>query len=149
MVSENSDVKPVLNEPYSLHVHRKQSFWQITFPIILAAVLVLVFLVIILVYSGGFGDNLTSIGAAAAVFVILPHLLGLLIWLMVLIALAFGVNGLKKKLPGQGALILDFLRKIQIGTHKFGNLAAQPSIKIASKFAQLKQVFTSLKMRLR
>ena len=149
MVPNEANSKPLTNEPYSLQVHRKQSFWQITFPIILAAIVLLVFLALVLVYSGGFGDNLTSIGAAAAVFVILPHLLGLLIWLAILIAMAYGVNVLRLKLPGQSALILDFLHKFQIGSHKISNLAAQPSIKIASKIAQLEQIFSSLKVRLR
>ena len=145
----NTTSKPISNEPYSLQVHRKESFWQITFPIIHASVLLVVFLVLVIIFSGGFGDNLTSFGAAAAIFVILPHLLGLLIWLAILIALAFGVNALKNLLPGNGALVLDFLHRIQIGSHKVSNLAAQPSIKIASKVAQLKQIFTSLEKRLR
>jgi len=149
MIPENVNVKSVLNDPYSLQVHRKESFWQITFPILLASVLLLVFLILVLVFSGGFGDNLTSIGAAAAIFVILPHFLGLLIWLAILIALAFGINVLKKKLPGHGALILNYLHRIQIGSHQVSNLAAQPSIKIASKVAQLKQIITSLQTRLR
>ena len=149
MVPSKASSKLQPNEPYSLQVHRKESFWQITFPIILASVLLVVFLVLIIIFSGGFGDNLTSFGAAAAIFVILPHLLGLLIWLAILIALAFGVNALRKILPGNGALLLEFLHRIQIGSHKVSNLAAQPSIKIASKIAQLKQIFTSLEKRLR
>ncbi|HSN94045.1 MAG TPA: hypothetical protein VLR89_03170 [Anaerolineaceae bacterium] len=149
MIPENAKVNSASNEPYSLHVHRKESFWQITFPIILASLLLVILLVLVLLFSGGFGDNLTSIGAAAAIFVILPHFLGLLIWLAILIMLAIGINALKNKIPGQGAVILDFLRSIQIGTHKVGNLAAQPSIKIASKFAELKQIIASLQARLR
>ncbi len=149
MVQDNTSTKSVPDEPYSLQMHRKQSFWQVTFPIVLASLLLLVFLILIIVFSGGFGDNLTSIGAAAAVFVVIPHLLGLLIWLAILIALAFGVNALKEILPGKGVLVLEFLHRMQLETHKISNLAAQPSIRFASKAAQIKQFMTSLKQRLR
>lgn len=149
MVQDNTSTKSVPDEPYSLQMHRKQSFWQVTFPIVLASLLLLVFLILIIVFSGGFGDNLTSIGAAAAVFVVIPHLLGLLIWLAILIALAFGVNALKEILPGKGVLVLEFLHRMQLESHKMSNLAAQPSIRFASKAAQIKQFMTSLKQRLR
>ena len=149
MVQDKATSKPITNEPYSLQVHRKESFWQITFPVILATVLLVIFLVLVIIFSGGFGENLTSFGAAAAIFVILPHFLGLLFWLAILIVLAIGTNALRNKLPGQGAILLDFLHRIQIGSHKVSNLAAQPSIKMASKVAQLKQIFDSLKARLR
>jgi membrane-bound ClpP family serine protease len=149
MIPSNETAKPIPNEPYSLQVHRKESFWQITFPIILASVLLLAFLVLVIVFSGGFGEKLTSFGAAAAVFVILPQFLGLLIWLAILIALAFGVNVLKNKLPGQGALLLDFLQSIQIGSQKVSNQIAQPSIKIALVIAQFKQILASFQERMR
>lgn len=149
MVQQEISPKKDSPEPFSLEVHRKQSFWQITFPIILASFILVLLLVLLIAYSGGFGDNLTSFGAAAAVFVILPHFLGLLIWLAILVGLAYGIYTLKKALPGQGAAILAFLQKIQLGSHKYSNLAAQPSIKLASKAAQIKQFITSLKQRLR
>lgn len=149
MVSGKVVEKLSSNEPFSLQINRKQSFWQIIFPIVLAAFLLLVFLVVVLVVSGGFGDNLTSIGAAAAVFVILPQMLVLLIWLAILIGLAVGIHAIRKQVPGQGARILDFLRGLQIGIHKSGNLAAQPSITVASKIAELKQIIASLQARLR
>ncbi len=149
MDQDNSAVKSTPKEPYSLQVHRKESFWHITFPVLLASVLLVVFLVLLIIFSGGFGDNLTSFGAAAAIFVILPHLLVLLIWLAILIGLAIGVNAIGNKLPGLSATILDFLHRIQIGSHKVSNQAAQPSIKVASVSAQIKQIFKSLKARLR
>jgi type II secretory pathway component PulF len=149
MVQQEVSPKKESPEPFSLEMHRKQSFWQITFPIILASFFMVVVMILLIVFSGGFGDNLTSIGAAAAVFVMLPHFLGLLIWLAILAGLAYGVYALRKALPKQGVATLAFLQNFQLLVHKYGNVAAQPSIKWAYKAAQAKQFITSLKQRLR
>ncbi|MEA4812865.1 MAG: hypothetical protein VB108_09880 [Anaerolineaceae bacterium] len=149
MTTHDVSEKVPAEESYSVKVHRKESFWKIIFPILLSAVFMLVFLILIVLFSERSQGGLAGAGAAAAVLVILPHFLGLLLWLAILAGLAYGVFVLKQKIPGQGEKLVSLLRKVQIGVHQASNAAAKPSIKLKSGVAQIKQIFVSLQERLR
>jgi hypothetical protein len=117
--------------------HKRETFWQITFPLILGVVIVLV-LGVLAVVAGLESGPLAQAADAALIFLIIPLMLITLILGIITAAVAYGVVKLNSTLPFYAKQAHDAFERVrqqvQIGSDK----AVAPILQIQSFFASLK-----------
>jgi predicted membrane protein len=132
----NETQKPERN-PKTHQDHKRETFWQITFPLILGLVFVLI--LAILTFFAATGDGPVAQAAdTALIFLIIPLMMFTLISMIIFAAVTFGIIKLNSTLPiytkqAQDALI-RVRQQVQMGSDK----AVEPILKIQSFFASLK-----------
>ena len=132
----NETQKPERN-PKTLKDHKRETFWQITFPLILGLVFVLILAVLTFMAATGDG-RITQAADAALIFLIVPLMLFTLISTIIFAAITFGIIKLNSTLPlyfkqAQDALI-RVRQQVQVGSDK----AVEPILKIQGFFASLR-----------
>jgi amino acid transporter len=117
--------------------HKRETFWQITFPLILGVIFVLILAIITFLAATGNGP-ITQAADAALIFLIIPLMLFTLISMIVFAAITFGVIKLNSTLPLYSKQAHDALirvrQQVQLGSDK----AVAPILKIHGFFASLK-----------
>lgn len=124
--------------------HRRQVFWQIVFPVVLAAAGG-VFLVVILSLAAINGSSASTQWASIAIiWMIIPLLVAGVFLSIILAGLIYLVALLSRKLPTFTHLVHTYVQIIGI---RFGILldrVARPQITALGRWAAVKAVFKSL-----
>jgi heme/copper-type cytochrome/quinol oxidase subunit 2 len=133
-INETQKLKP---NPKTQKDHKRETFWQITFPLILGVVFILI--LAILTFMAATGDGpITQAADAALIFLIIPLMLFTLISTIIFAALTFGIIKLNSVLPLYSKQAHDALirvrQQVQLGSDK----AVAPILKIHGYFASLK-----------
>ena len=132
----NETPKPEPN-PKTQKDHKRETFWQITLPLILGVVFVLILAVLTFLAATGDG-RITQAADAALIFLIIPLMLFTLISSIILAAITFGIIKLNSTLPFYSKQLHDVLvrvrQQVQVGSDK----SVEPILKIQSFFASLK-----------
>ena len=135
-MSLNETQKPERN-PITHQAHKRETFWQITFPLVVGLVFVLILVILILVAATGDG-RLAQAADAALIFLIIPLMLFTFISTIIFAAIAFGFIKLNSILPiytKQAQDVFAMVRQqVQLGSDK----AVEPILIIQSFFASLK-----------
>jgi len=120
--------------PLTHEKHRKESFWQITIPLIvgLAFIAGLVVLTIVTAVQGG---NVSHAADTSLIFLIIPTMIMAIIPLALIAALAYGIIWLNKNLPPYFKQAQDFMVQVRDGLRSGADKATEPVIKIKSKLA--------------
>ena len=134
-MSMNEIPKPEPN-PDTQRAHKREAFWQITFPLIVGVVFVII-LSVLTVIAATSGGRITQAADAALIILIVPLMLVTLLFTIIFGAVAFGIIKLNNILPIYTRQAQDaFARvrhQVQVGSDK----AVQPFLKIHSFFASL------------
>lgn len=135
---------PTLERSQSSSRHRRQVFWQIVLPVVLAAAGG-IFLIVILSLGTINGSTASAQWASIAIiWMIIPFLvLGLLAGLG-LAAMIYLIARLTHKLPTFTHLVHTYLQIIEIRTKILLNKVAQPQISLLSRLAAVKSFWKSL-----
>ena len=128
--------------------HKQQRFWQIIFPVIVFSALMVAALVFLVVRNGRFSPGVAEVSGAATVLVILPVLFIALIFLVILIAIIYGLSKLKVVIPPAGLKVLQFLEKARWNIRKGADISVQPILSLRQNSERIKQVVRSLNTRL-
>ena len=124
--------------PLSRAAHRRQVFWQIIFPLILGALLILA-----LAVGAGLVSSQTASQAAniSTMWLILPVFSFIFIITLVLAAVTYGLIRLIGILPPYAALVQNFFVAVSQKVRKVSDQAVEPVIKAASARARLNALF--------
>ena len=124
--------------PLSRAAHRRQVFWQIIFPLILGALLILA-----LAVGAGLVSSQTASQAAniSTMWLILPVFSFIFIITLVLAAVTYGLIRLIGILPPYAALVQNFFVAVSQKVRKVSDQAVEPVIKAASAQARLNALF--------
>jgi hypothetical protein len=124
--------------PLTRAVHRREVFWQIIFPSIIGAVLILA-----LAVGAGLVSSNTASQAAniSAIWLILPAFSFTFIITLVLATVTYGLIRLIGILPPYAALVQNFFAAVNQKVRKVSDQAAEPVIKAASARARLNALF--------
>ncbi|HNT55792.1 MAG TPA: hypothetical protein PKG95_13825 [Anaerolineaceae bacterium] len=112
--------------------HRKQVFWQIILPIVLAAAVVIA--IIVLAALSPQGENAaTGVWAnISLIFMLIPLTFGLFILLATTVAISYGVHRLTNILPIYARLVQLHAERLTLLFKQWANQAADPAIAINS-----------------
>jgi hypothetical protein len=133
----------VMNEPLERErnsrteaAHKREVFWQITFPLIIGIILALT-LAVLVVVSATSGGSIKQAADAALICLIVPLMITTLIFLVIFGATAFGLVKANQELPflaRQVQVVFERVRyQVQVGSDK----AVEPILKIRSFLASM------------
>jgi hypothetical protein len=131
-----NETQPPRN-PETHQSHRREVFWQITFPIILgvAAILGLAAWVLVLATRGG---NVSQAADTSLIFLILPTMLMALLPLVLLAVVAYGIIWLNKNLPPYAKQAQDAFARVRDVVRQGADKSVEPILRLKSALAALK-----------
>jgi len=131
---EENEIQPLERNPKTHAAHKREAFWQITFPLILGLIFILALAVLTVMAATGDG-RIAQAGDTALIFLIVPLMLTTFVSLIIFAAIAYGVFKLTGVLPGYTKQAQDALeqvrRQVQVGSDK----VVEPVLKIRSFLA--------------
>ena len=130
-----SDIKIVRN-PVSKKIHRRQSFWQIIFPLIFGGILILglgVWAILITVQGG----DVSQSADASLIFLVMPMMVIALIPLLIFAGITYGLVFVRKNLPSVMVRIHQVIEQVHDGIKMGADKAVEPILRINSMVASL------------
>ncbi len=117
--------------------HKREAFWQITFPLILGVVFVLVLSILTVIAATG-GGNITQAGDAALIILIVPLMLATFVFTIIFGAVAYGIIKLNDVLPIYTKQAQDIFALVRVQVQMGSDKAVEPFLKVKSFFASVK-----------
>ncbi len=122
--------------PRTHDAHKRETFWQITFPLIIGLVLALILAALTLVAATG-GGSIKQAADASLIFLIIPLMVVTILFIIIFGAVAYGLVMANKELPFAAHRMQGFFmqvrEQVQIGSDK----AVEPILKIRSFLASI------------
>ncbi len=138
-----TDLIPKRN-PATHAKHRREVFWQITFPLILGGILLLG-MCSLTTLSGLGGGEVGLWRDVSLIGLILPTMALALIPLALLAGLVYGLSRLLTVLPGYAHSAQDIVYRLAARVVKFANSLAAPAIRLRSLLAGIQRMLDSLR----
>jgi predicted PurR-regulated permease PerM len=138
MDSEINQLQPEKRNPISQRRHRRETWWQIWFPLLLAIAAV-GFGVNYLLDSGA--GNTESVSQIATMMLVLPLLVIGIILLVLLGGLIYGIASLMNWLPPNAFWLQRQIQRINHRVLQATNIAAEPILRLESWSSALRRVF--------
>lgn len=132
----NQKPKPERN-PETHKAHKREAFWQITFPLIVGAVIVLILSILTVIAATSEG-RITQAGDAALIILIVPLMMVTILFTIIFAAFAFGIIKLNQTLPIYTRQAQDFFAMLRQRVVAGSDKAIEPILRIQSFFASLK-----------
>ena len=120
--------------PKTHQKHRREVFWQISFPLIIGLLAFLGFAIWSVVTVAG-GGSVSQSADTSLVFLIYPAILMGIIPLVLLGGAAYGVIALNKKLPFWGFQAQAAMKRVGAAIQTGANKITDPLVSIQSKMA--------------
>ena len=120
--------------------HRKETFWQIIFPTLIVA-LVLVGIAVWTGFAAYQGSDLRQAANTSMIFLILPVLIVSLVPFILLVGILFGAVWLNKNIPVYAKQVEDIAMLIQGWVHKYSDKFVEPLIRLQSYREIMRKIF--------
>lgn len=118
--------------PATHAIHRREVFWQITFPLIIALLLIMG-LVGVVIFAGFQGLGEVSRWAdVSLIWLLLPALVVVLVMLLMLSGVVYLITRLLAILPGYARLAQDFFYLVQVRVKSISDKLVEPILKLRS-----------------
>ena len=118
--------------PATYAAHRREVFWQIIFPFILALIIILG-LVAGVILAGYQGMEAVSRWAdVSLIWLLLPLLIVLLVTLAILSGVVYLITKLLGVLPGYARMVQDFFSLVQLRVKSISDRLVEPVLKLHS-----------------
>jgi hypothetical protein len=130
-----NNTRPERN-PITHRNHRKEVFWQITFPLIIG-ISVILGLAVWTIMATATGGDISQTANTSLVFLILPTMLLAIIPLALFAGMAYGVIWLNKKLPANMRRVQDAFIRVRDGVKTGADKLVEPIIRFRSTIASL------------
>ena len=125
--------------PHTHQLHRRETFWQITFPLIIGGLVILGLAVWAVVTAAG-GGNVNHAASASLIFMIIPTMFMALIVLVILAGLAYLVIEINRGLPPVMRKIQDFFVRVREGARTLSDKLVEPILRAQSGIAGIKRL---------
>jgi hypothetical protein len=112
--------------------HRKDLAWKIIFPVVLSSVLCIGLIVLINIATFRDGGDVARWGAISTMWIAIPIMIGMLIFLALLAGIIYLLARLLNILPTYTAMVQDFFYKIESYAKRGADAVAKPIISISS-----------------
>ncbi|MBC8505613.1 MAG: hypothetical protein ISR58_15995 [Anaerolineales bacterium] len=137
--------KPSQN-PITKQAHRKETFRQITLPLLFGVLAILGLAVwVVLVASGG--GNVSHAADASLIFLIIPTFVMAFMLLAVLVGMVYGMYRFLRFLPPTFFVLQGFFYRIQDSVQKAADKAVEPAFRMKSAGAGWQTIKNELTLR--
>jgi hypothetical protein len=130
--------------PVTYQSHRKQVLWQITIPLVIGAVIILILAVSV---TTGSPQTASLWADVSLVWLIIPVMIVSLILLVFLAGLAYAVIWLVRTIPGYAMQAQNFMIMIVRQVEKLGNVIVEPILRVNAFLASLQALSRSLRRK--
>ena len=129
-------MKEARSKPHSpsIEKHQKESFWQITLPLVICSLITLG-LAIWIIYAAALGNQIGKTADISLIILIIPAMILFLIPLAILVGLTYSVIWLNKNTSNFMVRLQDFLYQINDAAKKASDKAVKPLINLKSRIA--------------
>lgn len=131
-----NEIQKLEPNPKTQQVHRRETFLQITLPLIIGLVLIL-FLAVLTVITATSGGSVAQAADASLIFLIIPLMLVTILFTLIVGAVAYGIIKLNANLPIYTRQVQDVLARVQQQVQIGSDKAVEPILRIRSFFASL------------
>jgi hypothetical protein len=121
--------------------HRKDLTWKIIFPVVLSSVLCIGLIVLINIAAFRDGGDVARWGAISTMWIAIPIMLGMLIFLALLVGIVYLLARLLNILPTYTAMVQDFFYKVESYARRGADAVAKPVISLNSIGASISRFF--------
>lgn len=121
--------------------HRKDFAWKILFPVILSSVLCIGLIVLINIATFGWGGDVARWGAISTMWIAIPTMIGMLIFLALLVGIIYLLARLLNITPNYTAMAQDFVYKVEGYAKRGADAVANRIISINSIGASIGRFF--------
>ena len=121
--------------------HKRQSFWQIWFPLavtILVFILIAVLIILATSHQGSMHDFSVKWSSISLIYMIIPALLVCFVFLAILVAIIYGISQLIIYVPQWAAVALYYLNIAAETIRNFSDKSVIPIFKAHQFFASFK-----------
>jgi len=121
--------------------HRRDLAWKIIFPVILSTVLCIALIVVINLATFRDGGDVARWAAISTLWIVVPTMLGMLIFLALLVGIIYLLARLLNIAPNYTAIAQDFFYRIKSYAKRAADAVAKPVIAIDSIGAGISRIF--------
>jgi H+/Cl- antiporter ClcA len=125
--------------PHTHQLHRRETFWQITLPLILGGLVMLGLSIWAIVAAAG-GGNVNQAASASLIFLIIPTMFMALFVLLILAGLAYLVIQANHGLPPVMRKIQGFFVRVREAVRLYSDKLVEPILRAQSGIAALKSL---------
>ena len=118
--------------------HRKQLAWQIVLPVVLMVVLIIALIVLINIATFRDNGDVARWAAISTIWMVVPIMLGMLIFLVLLVGLIYLLSKLLGITPRYTGLVQDYV-------HKFAGAIKRGLDAIVKQFIEIQGVLASIR----
>jgi Domain of unknown function (DUF4153) len=130
--------------PVTQQAHRKQVLWQITVPLVIAAIVVLVLAVLV---ASGSSQGASLWADIALIWLLIPVMVVLLILLVLLAGLVYAVIWLVRTIPVYAMQVQNFMIMIASRVERLGNMIVEPIMRANAFLASIQALGRSLRSK--
>jgi len=136
-----NDKLPYLEETPSIKAHKRQKFWQITFPLILAVLLILAVAILTSISAFGEESGAGRWAAISTIWLVIPVMVLALIAMALLFAMVYGMARLLKIIPPYTGKAQYYVNKAADKIHIAADTLTKPVMMGGGLIASLKTLF--------
>lgn len=125
--------KPMVRNPVTREKHRREVFWQITIPLVIALIIVIALAILIPVV--GTQDSVSQWADVSLIWLIVPMMVLALITLLILAALVYVLARLLNVLPFYTNSVQEFFALFRDQVAVLGDKLVEPVLGIQSRIA--------------
>jgi len=126
--------------PKTYAEHRREVFWQITFPLLVGIVLVFAAIAAIVFFATQPAPDLNRWADVSLMWLIMPSLFIALIILVILIGFVYAITMLLRLTPPYARMLQLYFEVGKAKVSQIANLATEPILKISSVLAVLRRL---------
>ncbi len=121
--------------PKTHAAHRKEVWWQITLPLVIGCLVLVLAIAGVIWAAAGSRPQVTRWADISLIWLILPALFFALLGLGVLVGITYLVSKLLGVLPGYARVVQNAIASVQQKALKANNVLVAPALKLKSWFA--------------
>jgi ABC-type sugar transport system permease subunit len=136
----NRGIEEITRNPQTAAQHRRESFWQIIFPLLIAVLVIIALLVGVIFSATQPASEVGRWADVSLIWLIAPALVFVFLFLVILAGLVYAVSLLLGKLPHYAAIAQYYMQLVASKAHHYSNLAAEPIVKTETFWAAVRWI---------
>lgn len=130
--------------PVTHAAHRREVWWQITFPLLIGGLLLLAVLVGVIVAAVGANQGVSRWADVSLIWLLLPVLPMAFLLLVVTAGITYGITALLRVFPGYARLVQDYFLLFEAKVKEIDDRIVEPVLKLRAWQIGIQQARTSV-----
>jgi hypothetical protein len=125
--------------------HRKQIVWQIIMPVVLTSLLIVALIVLVNIATFSQGGDVARWAAISTMWIVIPIMIGMLIFLAILVGLVYLMQKLLSVTPTYTGLAQDYVYKAELYLKRMSEALVKPVLQLNGILASILAFFEKIK----